>query len=206
MPYPHLQMHPRFAGTIYLELVLAHFNVGVKAPLLHRIWRKIPPFSYIPPHRRRTTPGDKNKNKYTRNKWASPGVVSYVKTRCCRYLPTSCLSISRACLNFFGHTLRTRTELVWDHFCKSNLVLVGIVPADEHVAVPGELRIEELDDLHDEERVPLQTLFRQLCFHCHLSPMMTKIDNLNEIVNKSCHLKNEMRNRTSSYRTYPEPN
>lgn len=44
---------------------------------------------------------------------------------------------------------------------------VGI-PADEHVAVPGELRVEELDDLHDEERVPLQTLFRQLCLHRHL--------------------------------------
>lgn len=42
------------------------------------------------------------------------------------------------------------------------------IPADEHVAVPGELRVEELDNLHDEERVPLQTLFSQLRLHRHL--------------------------------------
>lgn len=43
------------------------------------------------------------------------------------------------------------------------------LPADKHVAVPGELRVGKLDDLHDQERVPLQALFRKLGLDRHLN-------------------------------------
>lgn len=42
------------------------------------------------------------------------------------------------------------------------------LPADEHIAMPGKLRVRQLDDLHDKERVLLETLAGQLCLHRHL--------------------------------------
>lgn len=34
--------------------------------------------------------------------------------------------------------------------------------------MPGELRVGKLDDLHDKERMLLETLLRQLCLDSHL--------------------------------------
>lgn len=48
------------------------------------------------------------------------------------------------------------------------LVLPSYVPADKHIAVPSELRIGKLDDLHDEEGMLLQTFLLQIFLDRHL--------------------------------------